>query len=179
MGHDRERQTGKFYGIKSGGKSNLILPEGLEDQIEKEKTIKDMEEAGKLFIAAEEAKQKELELKLRDLEILPMFDKIIVLPYPINPYKKLVQNGIIVEYNGVFKNPDSGEFDKLEQGIICGKVIEVGPDTKYLRINDDVFYSERTVVPLPFFNQGYFVTHETGIIAVANKNLKERFGMNG
>lgn len=162
-----------------GTKSDLILPEGLEDRIEQEKINKEIEEAKRLYLEAEEAKQKELEAKLESLEILPMFDKVIILPYPSNPYKKVIQNGIIVEYNGIFDNPDTGEKAKAEEGIMCAKIIEIGPATKYLKVGDDVFYNKNTVVTLPFFGQGYFVTHETGIIAVVSQKLKERFGMNG
>ena len=51
------------------------------------------------------------------------------------------------DYTGEFLNPDSGENDKLKELVACAKVIEVGPDCKYLNINDDVFYDTRSVYP--------------------------------
>lgn len=172
----RDLKSKKFY-MNPGSK--LILPEDpMEREFEKAKIEKEVEEAQKLFLALEKQKQAELEEKLKTLEILPTLNRVILLPYPANPYRKILDGNIIVDYTGDFNNPDSGEKDKLEVLVGCAKIIEVGPETKYIKIGDDVFYDTRTCYPVPFFNQGYLLTSEPQILCILNENLKARFNMN-
>lgn len=160
-------------------KSELILQENqLLKDIERAKEEKEAEEAAKLLLELQKKKQKEIEEKLQTLELLPMNNKIIILPYPENPYKKVIEGNIIVEYDGSFMNPDSGQKDKMQTLVGCAKVIEVGPECKYLKPGDDVYYDTRTTYPVPFMSLGYQLTTEPQILCVLNSNLKERFNMN-
>ena len=104
-------------------------------------------------------------------------NKIILQPYPVNPYRKVVEGSLIVDYTGAFKNPDSGEDDKLQELVGCAKIIEVGPKCKYLKPGDDVYYDTRTEYPVPFMSMGYRLTSEPQILCVLNEKLKERFNM--
>ena len=170
---NKESQTGKFF---MTNRSGLLTPENeLERQFEQAKLEKEIEEANRLFLEVEKAKQAEIEAKLETLELVPTFNKVILLPYPRNPYRKIMHNGLIVEYTGDFLNPDSGEKDTLKELVACAKVVEVGPDVLYLCSGDDVFYDPRTCYPVPFFKSGYLVTNEQQILCVLNENLKRRF----
>lgn len=156
--------------------NNIIKPSNsLEDDFERLRLEKDAKEAQELFLQLEKEKQAELDAKLQTLEILPMFNKIIILPYPRNPYKKVMNGSIIVDYNGDFLNPDSGEKDTLKEFVGCAKIIEIGPEVKYLKVGDDVFYDTRTVYPCPFLSLGYLTTQENAILCVLNDGLKLRF----
>ncbi len=176
----REEQMGKFFmGGSSKNYEGLILPENpFTKELESQKDEQAAKEARELFLKLEKEKQEELNAKLATLEMLPMFNKVILLPYPSNPYKKTVQGSIIVEYNGDFMNPDSGEKDKLQELVACAKVIEVGPECKYLKAGDDIYYDPRTCYPVPFMSLGYKLTSEPQILCVLNESLKERFQMN-
>ena len=166
--------AGKFY-MNSG---NIITPKNeLLEDIRRAKEEKEVEEANKLLIELQKEKQKEIEEKLQTLELLPLGNKIILLPYPENPYKKIIDGSIIVEYNGAFMNPDSGEKDQLKTLIGCAKVIEVGPECKFLVPGDDIYYDTRTTYPVPFMSMGYQLTSEPQILCVLNSNLKTRFNM--
>lgn len=173
----KEEQTGKFFmGNRESAHSDIFLPENqILRMAEKQRQEKEMEEAKQLFIELQTKKQAELEAKLETLELLPMYDKIIILPYPTNPYKKLIQGSILVEYNGAFNNPDSGEKDTHDVFVGCAKVIEIGPLAKFLKVGDDVFYDTRTCYPVPFMSQGYKLVNETQILCVLNEGLKARF----
>jgi hypothetical protein len=173
MANSIER-TGKFYyGDKKADESLL-----LENQIKKRDEEKVIKEAGAILLEQEIAKQKELEARLDTLEMIPSGNKLIILPYPTNPYRKVVsKGGIFVDYDGSFNNPDTGEKDKLEVGVKCGKVIEVGPDCKWAAVGDDVFYESRVTVKLPFFSLGYEITNEPNIHTFLNEDLKARLGM--
>lgn len=161
--------------MKSNG---IILPENsIEKQFEEYRLERDAKELNELYIELQKQKQKELDEKMERLELLPMLNKIILLPYPSNPYKKVMHGSIIVEYDGSFKNPDSGEPDKLKELVGCAKVIEIGPDTKYVKVGDDIFYDTRTCYPVPFLGLGYLTTSEQQVLCIINEGLKERFNM--
>jgi hypothetical protein len=162
---------GKFYMSKGLENKDLFL----ENQIQKKKEEEQAEEARKLLMEAEKAKQEELEKKLEKLEMLPLGSKVILLPYPTNPYRKVLHGNIFVDYTGAFDNPDTGEKDTLEQGIVCAKVIEVGPSTQFVQAGDDVYVDRRTLLPVPFMSLGYMVAVETNIISTINEGLTERF----
>ena len=172
----KETLEGKFY---AGNRSNNILMP--EDQLsvlfEKNRLAKEQEEAAKLHLEALQNKQKEIEEKLATLELMPMLNKVILMEYPENPYTELIRNGVIVGYDGSFQNPDSGTPDKLTKLVSCAKVIEVGPEVKYLKAGDDVFYDTRTCYPVPFMRLGYILTSEPQILCALNSKLKERFNM--
>ena len=169
----KEEQMGRYF---MSNRSNLEVPT-IKDAAERLREEKAAEEIKKALFEAEQNKQAEINKKLETLEMLPMMNKIILQPYPVNPYRKVVEGSLIVDYTGAFKNPDSGEDDKLQELVGCAKIIEVGPECKYLKPGDDVYYDTRTVYPVPFMSMGYRLTSEPQILCVLNEKLKERFNM--
>lgn len=173
----REEQNGKFF-MGNGLTKDLIMSENpiiKEARLAREQ--KEMENNIAKLKELDLQKQKELEDRLENLELIPNGNKIILLPYPTNPYKKLMQGSLYVGYEGEFLNPDSGEKDKLEVFVGCAKVIEVGPDCKLAKCGDDVFYDTRTTYPVPFLSLGYILTSEPQILTFMNNSLKKRFKM--
>jgi hypothetical protein len=172
----REELTGKFF--MGNRKENLIVPENpFTGELERLKDEKAREEAGKLLLEAEKQKQKELEAKLASLEMMPVGARLIVQPYPTNPYRKIVEGNIIVDYAETFKNPDSGEYDKLAAGVICAKVIEIGPECQWVKPGDDIFCQNGVLTVVPFFSSGYKTLAEVQILAIIAEKLKERLNM--
>lgn len=169
----KEEQMGRYF---MSNRSNLEVPT-IKDAAERLREEKAAEEIKKALFEAEQNKQADINKKLETLEMLPMMNKIILQPYPVNPYRKVVEGSLIVDYTGAFKNPDSGEDDKLQELVGCAKIIEVGPECKYLKPGDDVYYDTRTVYPVPFMSMGYRLTSEPQILCVLNEKLKERFNM--
>lgn len=169
----KEEQMGRYF---MSNRSNLEVPT-IKDAAERLREEKAAEEIRKALFEAEQNKQAEINKKLETLEMLPMMNKIILQPYPVNPYRKVVEGSLIVDYTGAFKNPDTGEDDKLQELVGCAKIIEVGPECKYLKPGDDVYYDTRTVYPVPFMSMGYRLTSEPQILCVLNEKLKERFNM--
>ena len=58
---------------------------------------------------------------------------------------------------------------------MVGKVIEVGPETKYVREGDDVFFTKPSQTPIPFFKMGLVYLSELRVLAVVNEKLRQRF----
>ena len=171
----REDENGGIFHMYRPNTNKLIVPEqALNYEFEKLRQEKEQEEAAKMLFELEKQKQEEINSKLEKLEMMPLGNKIVILPYPQNPYRKVMEGSIIVDYDGSFKNPDSGEMDQLKEGIKCGKVIEVGPKCTFLKPGDDVYYDGRTVYPLPFMTLGYVLTQENAILAALNSGLKDR-----
>lgn len=164
--------TGNFY----PGEGIKVAKNPLIGATEKKRRADEKEAAQKLLIEAKKAKQKELEDKAEVIEFLPQGNKIIILPYPENPYKKLMEGEIIVDGGEFFQNPDTGEWDKSAPGIMCGKIIEVGPQCKEAMVGDDIFYESRTVITVPFMGAGYVLTSEGNIHVFINEHLKEKRG---
>lgn len=123
---------------------------------------------------------EDMEEKMNSLEIMPILNYILVRPFAKNPYValKMVGNIVVSGYDGNFINPDTGESDQEEQMIIVGTVIEVGPECRYIKEGDDVFYTKTSLVPIPFFGKGFQLINENRIAVVINKGLKERFAAN-
>lgn len=167
--------AGKFYMSPKGLDNDDLL---LDNQIRKQKEEQEAKELADMLLEASKNKQEEINAKLEKLEMLPMGNKIILQAYPQNPYRKIMQGNIIVEYDGSFLNPDSGEKDKQVELVGCAKVIEVGPECKYLKPGDDIYYDTRTTYPVPFMSMGYKLTTEPQVLCVLNEGLKNRFNMN-
>lgn len=173
----KEELNGKFY--MNTSKSNLISMENpILKEAEKLREGKKAQELCDILIEADKNKQKELEEKLETLELIPNGNKILILPYPTNPYRKIItKTGILTSWDGEFKNPDSGEMDKLDTFVGCAKVIEIGPDCRLGKVGDDLFYDTRSVYPIPFMSLGYQLTSEPQVLVWINDGLKERFKM--
>lgn len=163
----REELTGKFM-----MNDNLDLTPEMIEELEKYKTQQqDFEH--KLRIEEEKRRQEKWENK----SIMPFGHNIMIQPYPENPYlKKVNEVGLILDKTD-FNNPDTGQRDKLDLGIPCAKVVEVGPDVKHVKRNDEIIYMAERCLPVPFMNTGFLLLNEGAVVAIINddENLKNRF----
>lgn len=124
--------------------------------------------------------QKEVSYDINKAEIKPMFARIIVKPFKVNPFQKMkVEGSIIVDAGGYTPhaeiNPMTGKYEEQKQFIVTGCVVEIGPEVKYLQEGDVVYYRVDTSVPVPFLKQGFVSLNENQVIAVVNEGLSERF----
>ena len=143
---------------------------------EVEKYNAQLEENQKTF---EEA-QSQVAYDINRAEIKPMFARLIIKPFKVNPFQKMeVKGSIIVDAGGYTPhaelNPMTGKYEEQKQFIITGYVVEVGPEVKYLQEGDVVYYRVDTAVPVPFLKQGLVSINENQVIAVVNEGLTERF----
>ena len=167
----------KLFGVNH---NKLILPKNdIEIMAEQMRDEKEAKSTFERLFEIEKAKQEEIDAKIEKLELIPMRANVLILPYPSNPYRKIIdkETGIYFAENKYYKNPDTGEMDEQKLGIGCAKVVEVGPECKYVAIGDDIYYDTRTVVPIPFYGNPYKLLTEPQILCVLNENLKERFNM--
>lgn len=156
----------------------------IENLFEKEKARKFNEQVDNYADKLEKHvdKLKEVGDQLGDIsnvEIKPMFNRILVTPFKQNPFQRIkVENGIITDLGGMnpeFKNMDNGRIEEMEQMIITGAVQEVGPEVKYIVPGDVIMYRKETAMPVPFFKQGFMCIAETQVISVVNEGLEDRF----
>lgn len=172
------------------GSSFSMNQKDLNKMIEKEKQAKFNNELDKYVNEMEEYNKtmKQLQESIGSdplkLEIKPLHEQIIIKPFEHNPFQKIkIDNGIITDVGGfkinVDKNPITGQMEEQEQVILTGCVMEVGPEVKYLKVGDIVFYHRRNRIPIPFFKQGFYNLEERYVLAVVNEGLTERFNNYG
>jgi hypothetical protein len=183
---ENEKIAKELLGTDSNFTSVNMKENSLDSLIKKEKARKfnsevekyneKLEQNNKDF---EESKDK-VEYDISKAEIKPMFSRILVQPFKVNPFQKMkVENGLIIDTGGYTPhtqlNEQTGRYEEQKQFIVTGCVVEVGPEVKYLKEGDVIFYRVDTAVPVPFFKQGFVSLAESQIIAVVNEGLQDRF----
>ena len=183
---ENEKIAKELLGIDSNFTSVNMKENSLDSLIKKEKARKFNSEVEKYNEKLEqnnkdfEESQDKVEYDISKAEIKPMFSRILVQPFKVNPFQKMkVENGLIIDTGGYTPhtqlNEQTGRYEEQKQFIVTGCVVEVGPQVKYLKEGDVIFYRVDTAVPVPFFKQGFVSLAESQIIAVVNEGLQDRF----
>lgn len=182
-----ERIARKLSGLESDALHfKMGTTDSIEDAIAKEKAEKFNNQVGdymeKVNKHEELLKQYTQSLKesLNSVEIKPMLSRVLIKPFEINPFQqiKISKSGIITNIGNMAPedfSQDSGKWEQQQQAIGVGTVYDVGPDCKYLKEGDAIYYQRTAAVPVPFFGQGLFTVGESQVIAVVNEGLTERF----
>ncbi len=183
---ENEQIAANVLGLDSNYTSINMGERSIDNMVQREKTNKFNNEVEK-YNAQLEENQKTLEeaqsqvaYDINRAEIKPMFARLIIKPFKVNPFQKMeVKGSIIVDAGGYTPhaelNPMTGKYEEQKQFIITGYVVEVGPEVKYLQEGDVVYYRVDTAVPVPFLKQGLVSINENQVIAVVNEGLTERF----
>lgn len=178
------KEAGNGKNSLMGNGDVFIMSPSVNDLAKKEATIKfnqQIEEAKADWdskINEQEAHAKEMDEKMKDLQIVPINSYVLVQPYAKNPFQKMkvTDSGLIIpEYTGIFKNPDSGMEDQEENLSVQALVIETSPLCKFVKEGDIIYYRRACGVPIPFFGQGFEVVAEQQIQVVVNSGLKDRY----
>ena len=183
---ENEKIAKELLGTDSNFTSVNMKENSLDSLIKKEKARKFNSEVEKYNEKLEqnnkdfEESQDKVEYDISKAEIKPMFSRILVQPFKVNPFQKMkVENGLIIDTGGYTPhtqlNEQTGRYEEQQQFIVTGCVVEVGPEVKYLKEGDVIFYRVDTAVPVPFFKQGFVSLAESQIIAVVNEGLQDRF----
>ena len=183
---ENEKIAKELLGTDSNFTSVNMKENSLDSLIKKEKARKFNSEVEKYNEKLEQnnkdfkESQDKVEYDISKAEIKPMFSRILVQPFKVNPFQKMkIENGLIIDTGGYTPhtqlNEQTGRYEEQKQFIVTGCVIEVGPEVKYLKEGDVIFYRIDTAVPVPFFKQGFVSLAESQIIAVVNEGLQDRF----
>lgn len=183
---ENEKIAKESLGTDSNFTSVNMKENSLDSLIKKEKARKFNSEVEKYNEKLEQnnkdfkESQDKVEYDISKAEIKPMFSRILVQPFKVNPFQKMkVENGLIIDTGGYTPhtqlNEQTGRYEEQKQFIVTGCVVEVGPEVKYLKEGDVIFYRVDTAVPVPFFKQGFVSLAESQIIAVVNEGLQDRF----
>ena len=183
---ENEKIAKELLGTDSNFTSVNMKENSLDSLIKKEKARKFNSEVEKYNEKLEqnnkdfEESRDKVEYDISKAEIKPMFSRILVQPFKVNPFQKMkIENGLIIDTGGYTPhtqlNEQTGRYEEQKQFIVTGCVVEVGPEVKYLKEGDVIFYMVDTAVPVPFFKQGFVSLAESQIIAVVNEGLQDRF----
>ena len=183
---ENEQIATNVLGLDSNYTSINMRERSIDNIIQKEKANKFNNEVEKYNSQLEENQKtfeearNQVAYDVNKAEIKPMFARLIIKPFKVNPFQKMeVKGSIIVDAGGYTPhaelNPTTGKYEEQKQFIITGYVVEVGPEVKYLQEGDVVYYRVDTAVPVPFLKQGLVSINENQVIAVVNEGLTERF----
>ena len=117
---------------------------------------------------------------VENIEIMPISNYILAKQFDENPFQRIVRDksGIIIDLGGMhpqYKNTDNGQIEEEEQFIKVGVIQEVGPECKWVKPGDTIFYAKPSAVPIPFYKQGLYYINEARVMAIVNEGLTERF----
>lgn len=184
---EKEQFANRVLGLDRTDAGMLVSnAESIDSMIERERANKFNDQVESFNAQLEknneefEEGQSQIEYNINKAEIKPMFSRIIVKPFKQNPFQKMITKGNLIIDTGGFTphqefNPTTGKYEEQQQFIVTGYVIEVGPEVKYLKEGDVIYYRRDTVVPVPFFKQDFVSLAENQVIAVVNESLSERF----
>ena len=183
---ENEQIAANVLGLDSNYTSINMGERSIDNMIQREKANKFNNEVEKYNAQLEENQktfeeaQSQVAYDINRAEIKPMFARLIIKPFKVNPFQKMeVKGSIIVDAGGYTPhaelNPMTGKYEEQKQFIITGCVVEVGPEVKYLQEGDVIYYRVDTAVPVPFLKQGLVSINENQVIAVVNEGLTERF----
>lgn len=172
--------------IQHGLNVTSFKGDSIEKLAEKEKTRKFNNELEQMQEKLEEKnntlmeEQDKIGYDINKAAIKPMFSRVLIKPFKVNPFQKMkVEGGIIVDAGGYNPNVDydpiKGKYQEMDQFIQTGCVIEIGPEVKYLKEGDVVYFRKDTILPVPFLNSGLYTINENQVIAAVNEGLEERF----
>lgn len=181
---------GKFMNFIGDGNSMVMNSQKMtiEDEArlaatqEHNKAVqKEIEERKARQLKEEAEKAAKVKGEFGSMEIMPLMGNVLVRPYAKNPFEKfeLSESGIILSsFDGSFDNPDTGTRDKQDNAIVFADVIEVGPEVKNIQTGDIIMFRNHSQLPVPFFGEGFYVTHQNNVLVAINKGLTERMKLN-
>ena len=124
---------------------------------------------------------KQIADNVESIEIMPIGNYVLVKQFDENPFQRIVRDsksGLILDLGGQkpqYKNTDTGEIEEEENIIKVGVIQEIGPDVRWCRPTDAIFYTKMSAVPVPFYKQGLVLVNENRVLAVVNEGLTNRF----
>lgn len=161
------------------------------DDIIEERNIKNFNEQVDTFAERFEKHSANLEeyankvnSNIENIEIMPIGNYVLCKQFEENPFQRIVRDsksGLILDLGGQkpeYKNTDNGQIEEEEQFIKVGVIQEVGPECKWCKPGDTIFYTKPSAVPVPFYKQNLQLVCENRVLAVVNENLTERFNKN-
>lgn len=184
--NSNEKIARMVSGLESDAKHFVVNGEAADKVLQREAInkyntqVSEYEEKLNKYEAMVEDCKKEVTKDLKDLQIKPLSNYVIVKPYNENPFQQIKRSdsGIITDLGGMtptYKSNETGEWEEEDLMIKTGVIMEVGPDCKYAKVGDSTFWTIASEVMLPFFRQGFFVVNETRLLALINSDLDKRF----
>lgn len=183
--NSNEKLAMSVNGMEGNGKHFVINGETADRTLQKEKqakfndTVDNYVDRFNEHAKSLEEYANKISETINGLEILPMFNYVLIQPFDKNPFQQIqiTDSGIVTDLGGMtpeYKSNETGNIEQEEQYMKVGTVIEVGHKCEFLKPGDVVFYTIASQAMIPFFRQGFVVVSESRIMAVVNEGLTER-----
>lgn len=119
-------------------------------------------------------------IKENEVDLIPGMDGILLTIYEENPYRYVekTKSGLIIgiESSKKYVSNETGEMEENDEYIVCGHVIAVGPETRHVRVGDDVYFAKHLALTVPFRKKGYYIINERNITCRLVEKLEKPVG---
>lgn len=81
-----------------------------------------------------------------------------------NPFQEIKRQSGLIVMSGLAQSEETGDMQMMSKAIGFAVITNVGPDCKYLKAGDGVYYDRRSIRPVPFHTV-YWQINEANIMA--------------
>lgn len=92
--------------------------------------------------------------------------RVLLDVYEENPYEMNETESGFKLTKGEFDNPDSGDRETKNPGVLCAKVVEVGVDCKAVTEGCDVYVPAAVLKPVVVNDKTYFIVFEENLLLI-------------
>jgi hypothetical protein len=186
MLNSNEKLARSYTGLESNAKHFVVNGESADKILKRETQSKFNAQVDdyiqKFDTHAERLNEYDKNFKdsLPNMEIKAINNNMLVKPFNENPFQRITvsDSGIITDLGGqapIYKSNETGEYEEEESYMHVGEVVDAGPECKWIKDGDVVYFTKASEVPVPFFKQGLVMINETRVTAVINEGLTARF----
>lgn len=184
--NSNEKLARTVSGLEGGAKHFVVNGESAEELLKKEAANKINQKIDDMQQRLEDHENlvgkyaEKFNSEFDQTEIKVIYNNVLVKPYAQNPFQRITvsKSGIITDLGGYapqYKSNETGEVEEEESMIHVGEVVDAGPECKYVKEGDVVYWTKPSEVPVPFFKQGLVYINETRVMVVINEGLTDRF----
>lgn len=92
--------------------------------------------------------------------------RVLLDIYEENPYEMNETESGFKLTKGEFDNPDSGDRETKNPGLLCGKVVSVGAECKCIKEGNDVYVPFTVIKPVVVNDKTYYIAFEENILLI-------------
>lgn len=110
------------------------------------------------------------------MRVKALYDQVLFRE-ELNPFIKLKSKGGLFLATGASKSEETGEIEVMDKIIGFGMAVEVGPDCKYVKEGDFIFYDRRSVRAVPVQDPLWNMPERglVGVIEASDEDLQAAY----
>ena len=103
----------------------------------------------------------------------PIHDFVMIEIVPNDFKSKKTSSGLVLPDQPTERNESAGQVGDVDLRIILAKVVETGPECKFLKVGDYVYADKLSSRPIPLMENKYRVMPERNILIMGSEIKNE------